>query len=55
MANTIPFKDEIYNSALKELFNTVSEKPYIMPEITERQGIIHLFVNKLNSFRKPEI
>jgi len=36
MANTIPFKDEIYNSALKELFNTVSEKPYVMPEITER-------------------
>lgn len=36
MANTIPFKDEIYNSSLKELLATVSDKPYNMPKITER-------------------
>ena len=33
MASTYPFKDEISNSSLEELMNTVSQKPYEMPKI----------------------
>ena len=36
MANTIPFKDEIFNSSLNELYRTVSEKPYEMLKILPR-------------------
>jgi len=32
MANTIPFKDEIPNSSLEALFETVSASPYKMPD-----------------------
>jgi len=37
MANTIPFKDEIFNSSLNELYRTVSEKPYEMLKILPRK------------------
>ena len=33
MANTIPFKQEIYNSSLEELYKTVQSPPYSLPEV----------------------
>lgn len=38
MANTIPFKEEIANSALEELMKTVSETPYTMPPVPPRRA-----------------
>jgi len=38
MANTIPFKDEIYNTALKDLLTIVMEQPYQLPKITQKIG-----------------
>jgi len=37
MANTIPFKDEIFNSSLNELLRTVSESPYQRNKINPRK------------------
>ena len=34
MANTIPFKQEIYNSSLEELYRTVQSAPYQLPKMT---------------------
>jgi hypothetical protein len=36
MANTIPFKEEIFNSSLEELMKTVSESPYTMQAVPPR-------------------
>ena len=33
MANTIPFKQEIYNSSLEELYKTVQSAPYSLPVV----------------------
>ena len=38
MANTIPFKQEIYNSSLEELYKTVQCAPYSLPEVNSAEA-----------------
>ena len=38
MANTSPFKQEILNSSLEELFKAVQQSPYSLPSVTARSA-----------------
>ena len=38
MANTSPFKQEILNSSLEELFKAVQQSPYSLPRLTARSA-----------------
>ena len=40
MANTIPFKQEIFNSSLEELYKTVQYAPYSLPEVKPAEAAL---------------